>query len=42
MKISSADGTFKVNNEIYYRWIENRPQVFELIFAEGGVLYIKE
>ncbi len=40
-KTRSSGGPFKENNQFYYEWIENRPDVFERIFAEDGVFLYK-
>ncbi len=41
MKAKSSGGPFKAENELYYIWIENRPNVFEQIFYEDGVFLFK-
>ncbi len=40
-KTRSSGGPFKVNLQFYYKWIENRPDVFELVYAVDGVFLYK-
>jgi uncharacterized membrane protein len=40
-KKSSAGGPFKANNQFYYKWIENNPDIFELLYSEDGVFLYK-
>jgi uncharacterized membrane protein len=40
-KKSSAGGPFKANNEFYYKWIADNPNVFELLYSEDGVFLFK-
>lgn len=40
-KTDASEGPFKENNQFYYNWIENRPDVFELVYAKDGVFLYK-
>jgi len=41
MKAKSSGGPFKADNELYYLWIENRPDTYEKVFSEDGVILYK-